>query len=128
MAWTIEKTDGGAFLPFVDMKDMMLSEFARRLGENLEGRVDYGELIFVPGFDFKNLREEKSLDGEKSVRHSADNIPFWCRCAMVEPFFVHFDSICPEILGSILPHTFSALRFGAGKTSIYKSKGQDISV
>ncbi|MBQ5400040.1 MAG: SAM-dependent methyltransferase, partial [Treponema sp.] len=93
MAWTIEKIGGGAFLPYVDMKDMMLSEFARRFGENLEDRVDYGDLIFVPGFDFKNLREEKSLDGEKTARYSADNIPFWCRCAMVEPFLVHFDSI-----------------------------------
>lgn len=99
MSWKIESAGGAAFLPYDEMKELMISEFKNRFGETLENRIDYGDLVFVPGFSFKNLREEYSpfpAEGtceKKVVRHVSDNIPFWCRCAMTEPFFVRFDSI-----------------------------------
>ncbi|MBQ2528992.1 MAG: SAM-dependent methyltransferase, partial [Treponema sp.] len=122
MAWTIEKIGGGAFLPYVDMKDLMLSEFVIRFGESLEGLVEYGELVRAPDFQFRNLHEEFSIKPEdegRCVRYAAENIPYWCRCAMVEPFIVHFDSIgdAAQALKSVqrswAPYTYTLFRRAA---------------
>ena len=122
MAWTIEKIGGGAFLPYVDMKDLMLSEFVIRCGESLEGLVEYGDLVHAPDFQFRNLHEEFSIKPEdegRCVRYAAENIPYWCRCAMVEPFIVHFDSIgdAAQALKSVqrswAPYTYTLFRRAA---------------
>lgn len=75
MSITIEKLNGMAFLPFEEKKDMMLSEFIRRFNVDVSKVKYYGDLVYFDDYSQK------------------DQIPYWCRSAMIEPFIVHFDSI-----------------------------------
>lgn len=117
MAWKIEQTSGAAFLAYAEMKDLMLSEFSKRFGENLDVQ-HYGDLVYAPNYELKNLHPEIFIDGEnkKEICFVADNIPYWCRSAMVEPFIIHFDSIgdAAQALKSIqrswAPYNFTLFR------------------
>lgn len=100
MGVTIEKIPGAALLPYTDMKEMMLSELTRRLGVTLDGRNDYGDLVYLRNYD-------------------SDKIPYWCRTAMLEPSLVHFDSIgeAANVLRGMqrswAPYTFTCFRRAA---------------
>lgn len=73
MSVSIEKLDGMAFLPFVDMKDIMLSELQKRFEVPLKNAVHYGDLVYLEGVKIES--------------------PYFSRCTLFEPFILHFDSI-----------------------------------
>ncbi|MGN0728973.1 SAM-dependent methyltransferase [Treponema sp.] len=80
MSVSVEKLSGAAFLPFPELDGMLREELSERFSLSMENAVQYGELIFVPGYNLRNS------DG--SLR-----IPGFCRDAMIEPFILRFDSI-----------------------------------
>lgn len=101
MSTTTEKLSGVAFLPFIDQKEMLLSELQNRFGFDCSNAVYYGDLIYFSDYD-------------KSI-----GIPYWARCVMLEPFIVHFDSIgdaageLKKIQRSWAPYSFTSFRRSA---------------
>ena len=101
MSSTIEKIPGIAFLPFIDMKELLLSELKNHFGYDCSDAVHYGDLVYFPGY--------KKETG----------IPYWARCAMLDPFIVHFDSIgdgageLKKIQRSWAPYSFTSFRRSA---------------
>lgn len=101
MSSTIEKIPGIAFLPFIDMKELLLSELKKRFGYDCSDAVHYGDLVYFP-----NYKKETG-------------IPYWARCAMLDPFIVHFDSIgdgaceLKKIQRSWAPYSFTSFRRAA---------------
>ncbi len=95
MSFSIEKLNGTAYLSFPEMKDLLISEFDTRFGINLKGREDFGDLIYTET-ECENITPvtETIADGnEKIIRYEAEGIPYWCRCAMLDPVKIHFGSI-----------------------------------
>ena len=75
MSTSVENLKGMAFLPYEEMKDLMLSEFIGRFGADVSKVRYYGDLVYFDDYPDK------------------EKIPYWCRSAMIEPFILHFDSI-----------------------------------
>ena len=101
MSSKVEKISGVAFLPFIDMKEMLLSELKNRFGYDCKNAVHYGDLVYFPDYKIET------------------GIPYFARCAMLEPFLVHFDSIgdaakeLKNIQRSWAPYNFTCFRRAA---------------
>ena len=96
MAYSVEKLEGCAFLPFDEMDPLLISECEKRFGLKIDSCERWGDFFYLPDFSLDDLKSasEKNEDGsEKIYRFDSAKIPYWCRCAMVEPFKIHFDSI-----------------------------------
>src|SRR5574344_2337454 len=76
MSTTTEKLQGSLFLPYPEMKDMLLSELHDRLKVDLSKHIEYGDLLYFPDYNIDLAR-----------------IPYWCRCALLDPFKLTFNSI-----------------------------------
>ena len=74
MSTSIKKLSGQAFLAFPDQAPLLLSELSERLKVNQKASNIYGDLYY-----FHDL--------------SLQNLPYWARTCMLEPFILHFDSI-----------------------------------
>ena len=72
----IEKFPGAFFLSFPEKKDFLLSEIEERFPQ-FGKAVFYGDLVYYPG----------------AVVSSADEVPYWCATAMLEPKKCEFASI-----------------------------------
>lgn len=100
MSTSIEKLPGKAFLPFIDMKDLLLSELQKRYGISLAGEKNFGEMVYLDDCP-------------------AEIEPYWSRCTMEEPFMLHFDSIgeaageLKKIQRSWAPYSFTCFRRSA---------------
>ncbi len=105
MSVHLENLTGIAFLPFPDMKEMMLTELKERFSYFEEG-VSYGELVYFSNYDIKD-----SFGNYK--------IPYWAKCAMLKPFLIHFDSIgeaattLKNMQRSWAPYNFTSFRRAA---------------
>ncbi|MEE1181248.1 MAG: SAM-dependent methyltransferase [Treponema sp.] len=101
MAAKIEKISGVAFLPFIDMKELLLSELQRRFNYDCSNAIYYGDLVYLPDYNIET------------------GIPYFARCAMLEPFIIHFDSIgdaageLKKIQRSWAPYSFTCFRRAA---------------
>ena len=96
MAYSVEKLEGVAFLPFAEMDSLLISECERRFGLKIDACEKWGDFFYVPSLALDDLKSvsEKNDDGtEKIFRYDSSLIPYWCRCAMVEPVIIRFDSI-----------------------------------
>lgn len=77
MSTTVTKLEGIAFLPFIEQKELLLSELKSRFNFTQKPSALYGDLVYYETDFFKT-----------------DKIyPYWARCVMEEPFLVKFDSI-----------------------------------
>ena len=76
MASTVQQLPGAAFLPFPDMDSLLADEFSGRFNADCSGARRHGELLYLPDYEA-----------------SAERTPYWCRCAMLHPFLLQFDSI-----------------------------------
>lgn len=101
----VEKIPGTALLSFTDMYGMLVSELSERFSYGVSGdagSVQYGDLLYLPGF----------TPEAKDALH----VPYWCRTAMLEPFMLHFDSIgeasaaLREMQRSWAPYQFKLFR------------------
>lgn len=80
MSISVEHCRGAAFLAFPEMKGLMISELQDRLSASLQGRSDWGDIVYLPEYDTK-------------VETGAFAVPYWCRCALLEPVIIRFESI-----------------------------------
>ncbi len=102
MAASKEFFPGAAFLPFAGAGSMLEEEFASRFRRNLSASRRYGDLLYLPDYD-----------------GAAEGVPYWCRCAMLRPFMLRFDSIgdaaaaLREIQRSWAPYQFTCFRRAA---------------
>ncbi len=102
-----------AFLSFPEMKELLESEFLRRFGIDIsslrkQGVVkDYGDLIYV---------SETSSLAHLTDEKFQQQVPYWCRSCMLNPFIVHFDSIgdganaLRAVQRSWAPYNFTSFR------------------
>lgn len=106
MSVRIEKLKGTAFLGFIEMKPMLLTELRDRLGADLSRLKDWGELVYLEDFVPENYDDE----------NPQNSIPYFCRTALLEPFLLHFDSIgeaageLKKIQRSWAPYQFTCFR------------------
>lgn len=77
MSTTVTKLEGIAFLPFIEQKELLLSELSSRFNFTQKPSALYGDLVYYQT-DFFNADK---------------TYPYWARCVMEEPFLVKFDSI-----------------------------------
>ena len=73
MAAKIEKISGVVFLPFIDMKELLLSELQRRFNYDCSNAIYYGDLVYLPDYNIET------------------GIPYFARCAMLEPYLFVVD-------------------------------------
>ena len=96
MAYSIEKLEGTALLPFSEMDSLLISECDNRFSYSISEAEKWCDFFYLPNLILDDLKsvQEKNPDGsEKIFRYDSAKIPYWCRCAMVEPVKIHFDSI-----------------------------------
>jgi len=96
---SVEHMPGRAFLPFLDMKDLLVSELSKRFGVDagISSATHYGDLIYFSECSFSET-------------------PYFCRCSMEEPVMIRFDSIgeaaseLKKIQRSWAPYSFTCFR------------------
>ena len=99
MSTTTEKLQGSLFLAFPEMKDVLLSELRDRLKANIETRVEYGDLIYLPDYNIDLAR-----------------VPYWARNCLLDAFKLTFNSIgeaagaLKKIQGMWAPYQFTCFR------------------
>lgn len=104
--YSIKEISGCAFLSFPDMKELLISECARRFGNDLSSRVDYGDLLYVEDYDLTKP------------------LPYWSRCTMLKPLLIEFESISDaasalkSIQRSWAPYSYQLFR----RTSLIQEK------
>ncbi|MCR5217367.1 SAM-dependent methyltransferase [Treponema sp.] len=95
MSYQITKLTGRALLAFPEKKSMLLSELSRRFSASLNKAVHYGDLIYIEDFN---------------------EVPYFARSVMTEPFLLKFDSIgdaasaLKEIQRSWAPYQYTCFR------------------
>lgn len=77
MSTSITKLQGIAFLPFIEQKELLISELKGRFNFTQKPDEVYGDLLY---YDTDFFSKDKIY-------------PYWARCVMEEPFIVKFDSI-----------------------------------
>ena len=80
MDTSIEPLSGIALLAFSEQKDFLFSELSSRFDFSQNEFEQYGDLLY---FDDRTAFFERT----------GGKLPYWCRSAMLEPFFLNFDSI-----------------------------------
>lgn len=98
----IEPVSGIAFLAFPEMMQFLETEISARnlcSGNESAGAVKYGDLLYYP-------------------EYSAEKLPFWAKNVLMQPFFLHFDSITEagnalrDIQRNWAPYLFTQFRRG----------------
>ncbi|MBQ9495811.1 MAG: SAM-dependent methyltransferase [Treponema sp.] len=84
MAVRIEKLSGTAFLSFPDRYNYLVTELRERFGCDMSSVLLNGDMLYVERTFAAPAAKECT---------SFSSIPYFCRCAMTEPFLLHFDSI-----------------------------------
>lgn len=79
MSTNITKLQGSLFLPFPEMSELLQSELKSRLNVEIKNKINYGDLIYLPDYSITEI--------------SSEQVPYFCRTAMVEPCKLTFDSI-----------------------------------
>lgn len=80
MSISMEQLDGAVFLAFPEMKEMLMRELQERFSASFQNRADYGDLVVLPEYDVQ-------------TGQGGHEIPYWCRCALLEPVKICFESI-----------------------------------
>ena len=79
MSTNISKLQGSIFLPFPEMSELLQSELKSRLNVEIKNKINYGDLIYLPDYSITEI--------------SSEQVPYFCRTAMVEPYKLTFESI-----------------------------------
>ena len=91
-AFSCKKIPGVAFLAFPEMSGMLRAELAGRLGFSAEPTSVYGDLLYYADFPGSLIAEALTF-GASGAPGVSSPVPYWARCAMLDPQIIDFESI-----------------------------------